>query len=90
MKIKLLPYDSCLRIGRQAFIEDGDIDDAVYGLSPDVFDKTFEVVETLYDDVDRTYFHHIEEKITRARDGKHRNFILDWWIPAIFVSYVIV
>lgn len=86
MKIKLLPYESCFRIGEQAFTKEDTIS-SVWGLEPDVFDRIFEVVEMLYDDA--TNFYHVAEKVTRVVDGEYKDLILDWWVPVIFVSYIL-
>lgn len=83
MKIKILPYESCVRIGKQMFEND-----CTCGLPPDIFDRTFEVMEMLYDE--ETNFYHIAENTEILVDGRKIEVLgLDWWIPVIFVSYTI-
>lgn len=76
MKIKLLPYESCLEIGTRYFDKERETS-AVLGLPEDVFDKTFEVCDEM---TEENYY--IAPFISRA------GLKLQWVIPPIFVSYV--
>lgn len=77
MKIKLLPYESCMKIGARYFDTERE-NSAVVGLPEDVFDKTFEVYDKM---TEENYY--IAPFIS-SRTGLK----LHWVIPPIFVSYV--